>query len=277
LPRVSLRTERARELLAAAGLTQADLAQACDVDVRTVQRWLAGGRLEAEDADRVARALEVGTAELCESGNSAERPGTFARIRAMHRALVSRDGAVAQLLRVIPRLYPHIIDGVVFAAHPERGYVYAFEKPGEKARGFVVARITPRTPRARVRVLERILPALLVERARIRVDEADVWLVEHFEPRSAATQPHSAGWFDLWFWVGSPTHEVLLVSDVELSLQMIDAPPRTSLDLATEETAHAVFVRPGVSQLREAELPRGHDRVLNRHLARVDVPVPDDV
>jgi transcriptional regulator with XRE-family HTH domain len=277
LPRVSLRTERARELLAGAGLSQADLAQTCGVDVRTVQRWLAGGRLEAEDAERVARALEVGTAELCEGGNSAEPPGTFARIRTMHRALVSRDGAVAQLLRLIPRVYPHIIEGVVFAAHPERGYVYAFEKPGEKARGFVVARIAPRSPRARVRVLERILPALLVERARMRVAEAEVWLVEHFEPRSAATQPHSAGWFDLWFWMGSATREVLLVSDVELSVQMVETAPRTSLDLATEEAAHAVFVRPGVSQLREAALPSGHDRVLNRHLARVDVPVPDDV
>jgi len=45
-------------------LTQAELAAACDLDVRTTQRWLAGQRVSFVDAERVAIALGVGTADL---------------------------------------------------------------------------------------------------------------------------------------------------------------------------------------------------------------------
>jgi transcriptional regulator with XRE-family HTH domain len=274
MAKVSLRVERAKNRLSALGITQVELAEACSVDVRTIQRWLAGGRLKIDDAERVASALRLGTAELCEG---VPEPGSaLARVRAMHKALVARDGAVAQLLRMIPRLYPHMMEHVTFDAHPPLGHVYGVRPPAS-LRGFLVIRLTPTGPSMAIDVMERLLPSLMIERARIGVRPGEVWLLERFEPRSAYAALAPDGWFDLWFWVGEQTREIIFVSREELTVEVIEGARSTEFDLATPGALHAVCVRPGVAQLREAGLPRGFDRVLHRDHARLDLPVPDDL
>ena len=55
--KVNLRSEVARARLASQGLTQSSMAELCEVDIRTVQRWMVGQPVRLAEAERVGSLL----------------------------------------------------------------------------------------------------------------------------------------------------------------------------------------------------------------------------
>lgn len=278
MARVTLRAEEARSRLQALGLTQSSLAALCEVDLRTVQRWFAGKGVRYEDAERVASALNRGTADLFDGVSESEWSSNLPRVRAMHRAFVARDGAVAQALRAIQNNYSYLLDHTKLVAHPPRGFVQTLRVPRWQMNGFIALRVTKATPAHTLSVLIRVASSVLVERARVRVLAERAWLLENFFVRSMWTVRRSDESFDLWHWVSADSDELLIVGDADfdVSLVTMDDAARALFDMHAPHAQHAVCIRPSVSQLSAAGLPQGYDRIANRKDARVDQPVPDD-
>lgn len=271
--KVTLRSDLARARLAALELTQSSLAVICELDIRTVQRWFAGQPVRLTEADRVATALRVGTADLFEGVPEEGDSAVFALFSLMARLPGLRDHPSAQVLRTVPAHFAEFMAPLLFRPHPLRGFVSTVPLLPAQRGGFIALRLASPTPRATLRVMIRLGRAVLVERARLEVRAERVSLVESHMVRSMCAARRSDGSFELWYWVGDESSELLIVSKPELRVQQVSLPEplRRSFDMRHDATAHALCIRPGITQLAAAGLSRGFDRIANRDTTRVDI------
>ncbi len=276
--KVVLRSGPARVRLEALGLTQSALAVICALDVRTVQRWFAGQAVRLAEAERVARVLQMGTADLFDGVPEDEPSGVRALFSLVSRLPGLRAHPAAQLLRSAPALYADFFAPLQFRAHPLRGYVTTFALDARVRHRFIAFRVETRARFTQLQLLIRLGSSVLDERAIVRLQRDDAWLIENHVVRSMYVRRRAKdGSFDLWYWVGMEASELLFVCPEELTLSKIELPDelQARFDMQHPSAEHAVCVRPTTSQIAAAELPRGWDRVAHRDAMRVDVPVPE--
>jgi hypothetical protein len=273
--KVVLRAEVARARLAALGLSQSALAAVCELDIRTVQRWFAGQPVRLPEAERVASALCIGTADLFDGVPEHGLGGVFELFAAMSRLPVVRNHPSAQVMRRVEKHFGEFMAPLSFHPQPRHGLVAARPLPASLQHRFGVFRVHTRAPRDTLRITIRLAASVLVERAEVRMQGNEVWLLEIHTTRSMRALRRDDGSFDLWYWIGVEASELLFVSHEELAVEPVTTPPDPfHFDMSSPSTAHAVCIRPAVTHLASAGLPRGFDRVLHRDVLRVEVPEP---
>jgi len=260
-------------------MTQASLASACNVEVRTLQRWFAGQRVTLEDAERLAGALGVGTADVFDGVPEDGIATTLRRIAQIQRLLSARDGPFTQGLRLMDEHFQLVYESVWFSAYPTSGFVFRHTVPVQDRNGFVVLRVTPSAERASILLRSQVGRNLAIAMGRVNVDGSAVCLLETFMVRSMLARRLDDGSFWLWVWSGIEQRELMLVSTTEfqVTVAMPSAEQRQIFDLTAARGDHTVCLRPGVTQLRAAGLPMGFDRLLARDTSRVDIPVESGV
>ncbi|MFT3924042.1 MAG: helix-turn-helix transcriptional regulator [Myxococcales bacterium] len=273
--RCTLRTDVARARMGALGQTQASLASACDIDVRTVQRWFAGQGVNLADAERVAVHLGVGTGDLFE-GVPAEAGPTGARLRLLQRLLGARDIAFAQGFRLLGEHFDIVLESVSFAAHPVHGFVSRHSIAESFRHGFVVFRLACGEQAANLEVRCQVGRqfSYVVGKVRLRGDQAA--MVETFQNHSMLARRAPDGSLALWFWVGAEHREVVFVGNREFTTTLEPRAHSQLCALDGPEAPHILCFRPNVVDLRAAGLPRGFDRLTGPREGRVDVPLSWD-
>lgn len=262
--------------MAQLGIQQADLAARCGVDARTLQRWRAGGRAALEDAEKLANALGVGTAEVFD-GVPEDADSPFQLLRSVLSVLRVRQGTLARAFHTTFEHFGFVDSFVTFAAHPRRGFVTRLVVTPQYRNAFMVVRLATATrERASILFSAQVASRFRYEFGQVEFKRDRVVLIEHFHTRSACAPVSPAGYVDVWVWVASELRELVVVSDVDVAVSVVpgvDAQVETLFDLGEDETRHAVCFRPSAMHLRAAGLPSVFDRVLGSRDGRVDVPV----
>lgn len=264
----SIRGDVARARLLTVGLSQVALAEQLGVPLRTVQRWFAGGRLSLEDADAVAAALGVGTAELFE-GVPSDAASPFVFLRTLGALLGGRATPLVRATTSVLESFEFIDQYITFSAHPRRGYVRRLEtRPGTLGfRRFVVQ---PGVARE-LAFSASISRSLGYEFGRVSLaEDGGLHLSEHFHTRNMRGVPRPNGSFDVDIWVPREMRELVLVADADVDVQPAREPRGTEFDLGCPSTAHALCFRPAPGHLRQAGLPGHDDRIRGDRRSRVD-------
>ncbi len=268
-----LRVDVARARLARLGATQTSISRECGFELRTVQRWFAGGSVSLADAEQLAAALGLGTEDLFD-GVPSEAASAFARLRAAPRLLRHVDSSLAQALRTMLDHFEFIDRHVSLSTHPGTGYVHRLPMAIEERRRFQVLRIAlaPGDDRTsyRVRFMAQVGRRLRYEFGEVRVASGEAQLAEHFHTRSARAPLDARGRLSVWVWIPRELAELVLVSDRDLEVEREPGAASDLFDLRRPETRHAVCFRPATMHLREAGLPASFDRVVGPREGRID-------
>ncbi len=263
-----------RARLSALGLTQTALAERCGIELRTFQRWLAGGRLRLDDAEHVAAALGVGTAMVFD-GVPTDEP-LLAQARAAMRVLGSRVGAIGGAFRLSLEHFDSVLRLASFSAHPPVGYVHCEPVAAEAQHAFVVLDVHPPRGRAlRMALTTQVGRRFRYEFGELQVSETEVMLVEHQHTRSARANRAPDGSFSLWSWAAPEMRALVLVATEDLQVRRSPGRGPQLFDLDDPRTRHAVCTRPAPMHLHSAGLPRVFDRVVGTREGRIDVAVPN--
>ncbi len=269
-----LRPDVARARLARVGATQSSLARDCGFELRTVQRWFAGGSVALADAEQLAQALGVGTEDLFD-GVPPDGGTAFARIRTAPKLLRHVDGSLAQALRAVVEHFEMFDRHVSLSVHPARGFVHRFAMRREERGRFQVVRFGPLTgddagAPYRVRFMTQVARRFRYEFGEVRVGAGEARLVEHFHTRTAKAPLDATGRFLVFVWTPRELAELVLVADRDVEVAREPARATDLFDLRKEETRHAVCFRPAPMHLREVGLPPTFDRVAGPREGRVD-------
>ncbi len=264
--------EAARDRLAQLDMTQTALAERCGVELRTLQRWMAGGRTRLENAEAVARAMGVGTAEVFRGTSSERDDSPFVFMRSALRVLGGRESKFGNGLRAALTHFDFIDRYVSFTGHPRRGFVRRVSTGGARCHRFAVVRVTfPTGLPHRVVLGAQIGRALRYDFAEISFEPEWAELVELFHTRTARAPVEDGRCLTLWVWVSSEMRELVIMSDRDVVVEDQPEHVATIFDLRDEATRHAVCSRPSAMQLRASGLSASFDRVVGPRQARVDV------
>jgi transcriptional regulator with XRE-family HTH domain len=176
--------DRVRARMLELALTQAELAAACDVDVRTTQRWLAGQRVSVADAERVAIALGVGTADLFAGVPRDAEQLIPDSVRSVLRLVSAREGDFAQALRLAMEHYEELTRSVWISAHPAHGYVARVSMMDLPRHGFVQLRLRLASPDTSVLARAQVGRRFGYAMGRIRVRAGHAQMLEPFQTHS---------------------------------------------------------------------------------------------
>jgi transcriptional regulator with XRE-family HTH domain len=271
--RHAMKIERVRARMNLLGQTQQELAHRCGVDLRTLQRWLSGSKVELSDAERVASALGLGTAELFE-GVPTHDGGLFpGQLRSVLRLLSAREGDFARGLRLAFETYAELGEEVSFAAHPACGYVWRFPLSAAQQRGFVPFRMRGPVTNCKLSVRAQLGRRLSHTLGHVEVRDGHVEMLEVFYTRSMLARVNARGELDLYVWGSSDRRELLFICDQPVDIALLPDPILPTFDLAAPGAGHALCFRPGPAHLRLTGLPMGFDRVVGPRDGRMDVPL----
>lgn len=272
--KVRLRSQVARNRLATLGLTQAALATACGVSLRTVQRWFGGQRIDVAAAETVAATLKLGTAVLFEGVETHGVHGSTV-LRLVVRAL-GRHDFLANSFRAILLYYPRFTELFALTAHPMRGFVGNVKMEPLDYHGFVALRVQLSCEPARLVVFERISKSLRVAKAQLFVQGDSVWVFSNFESQSMRASLLPGRRFAMQVWVGPEVKELVFVASVDFDVvrDRAEQATRQTFDMSARGAEHAICLRPGRLQLLAAGLPVGFDRIIHRDATRTEVPIP---
>lgn len=263
-----------RARLSAIGLTQTALAERCGIELRTFQRWLAGGRVRLDDAERVAVALGVGTGMIFD-GVPQQEP-LVTQVRAAMRVLGTRVGAIGGAFRLSLEHFDFLLRSASFSAHPPVGYVHREPVAPEAQHAFVVLHVHPPQGRAlRIALTTQVGSRFRYEFGELEVSETEVVAVEHQHTRSARALRAPDGSFALWSWAPPEMRALVLVSTEDVWVRRSPEHGLQLFDLGDPGTRHAVCTRPAPMHLRAAGLPRVFDRVVGPREGRIDVALPN--
>ena len=261
----------ARARFAALGLTQTSAAEHARLELRTLQRWLAGGRTRLEDAETLAEALGVGTAELFAGVPDEAADSPFARLRPALRLLGTREWALAHALRTTLDEFQFIDRHASFTAHPRRGFVRRLPMGPARAHRFDVVRLSwPGEPPSRLVLGAQIGRRFRYDFAEVTIARGEAELVELFHTRSACAPLDADGSLWAYIWVSSEMRELVVMADRDISLEDHPEVILDLFDLGAPATHHAICSRPSSMQLRAAGLSAVHDRVVGERRGRVD-------
>jgi len=267
---------RARARLATLGLTQTALAEQAGVELRTLQRWLAGGRTRLDDAERVAGALGMGTAELFHGVPDEATDSPFTGLRQAARLLGTRDWTVAHALRTALRSFDFIDRHASFTSHPRRGFVRRAPMDSARAHRFAVVRLRfPGPAPSRLVLGAQIARSFRYDFAEITLDGQEAELVELFHTRTVRAPLDLDGGLWAYVWVASEMRELVVMGDRDLELEDHPEVHADLFDLGAPTTRHAVCSRPSSMQLRDAGASPVHDRVVGERRGRVDVSLEE--
>lgn len=266
-----LRADRARARLAELGLTQGALAERCDVELRTVQRWFAGGRASLADAERVAAALGLGTAELFDGVPAEHDVAAFARLRDALSFFGAREGALATALRAALENFEYVDRAISFASHPTRGHVARVVMRPEDRDRFAPFRLSVAAGEpGRLAFHAQVARSFRYGFGEVRLDSVRATLVEHFHTRSAVAPRDPRGDVEVHVWNASEMRELVVVGDRPFEFVRTDAEASATFDLDDPRTRHAVCFRPAPMHLRRAGFSPVFDRVVGRREGRID-------
>jgi transcriptional regulator with XRE-family HTH domain len=263
-----MKAEAVRERMAVLGLTQAELAERCGLELRTLQRWMAGGRVSVDDAERIARALGLGT-RLCFDGVPIAHLGSpFARVAPFARLLSRSDEALSQAFKVVLDQFSFVDRHTSFIPHPPDGYVQRLAIPRIGVQGFERLTLQPSVDRRgsqRITFAAQVGRRFRYEFGEIRIEGEQLRLVEHFHTRALRALRAADGSFALWVWISPELRELVVVSDADFRLWPIELGRRLqTFDSDAPDNRHALCFRPSAMHLRAAGLEPSFDRMLGR-------------
>jgi hypothetical protein len=270
-----LKIDVARTRLARLSSTQTSIARDCGFELRTVQRWFAGGSVALADAEQLAAALRIGTEDLFD-GVPQEGGTAFARIREAPRFLRRIDGSLAQALRSMLDHFEFIDRHVSLSIHPSRGFVTRIPMQLDERRRFQVLHVSPppddRDASYRIRFMTQVGRRFRYEFGDIAVAAGEVRLTEHFHTRTARAPLDGRGSFSVWAWTPRELAELVLVADRDVDVERERGRGSDLFDLSLAAAEHAVCFRPAPMHLRDAGYPATFDRVGGPREGRIDVP-----
>jgi hypothetical protein len=271
--RFKLKASVVRDRMAQLGLTNADVAKACDIDVRTVQRWFGGQSVKSSDAERVAELLNMGTADVF---SGVAELSSFKRIMQLQGLLSSHDNAVSQAARLATEAFGNVWDHVHYESHPVHGYLSRHAIAKEQQHRYLAFDFHASSERADVDVRVRMGRRFAYSAARIYLRSSTVYAVGVTATNSMIAARKPDGHFTVWIWIGPEAREVMFVCDHDMTVTRSTLPSASTLQLADPGMEHAVCIRPGQRQLVVAALPLGFDRLVGPREGRVDVPIDLD-
>lgn len=261
---------RARRRLASTGGTQTALARSLDVELRTLQRWFAGSTLRVDDAERVASALGVGTAELSDD-LPPDAGSPFVALRSLLAILRRTEGPMLHAVRATLEHFQFVDTYLAFDAHPRHGFVRRHAIDATDVHRFHVLRITPTSGRdLRMRFAAQVARRFRYEFGEVGLHGDVVTLVEHFHTRSVCAVRRDDGSFDVHVWVPSEMKELVVVANTEFDVRALPPPRTDRFDLDAPGNRHALCFRPAAMHLRQAGLPDTFDRLDGSRDGRVD-------
>lgn len=267
-----LRVEVARGRLHALGMTQTMLAERSGHELRTLQRWFAGGRVGLEDAERLAAACGLGTAELFE-GVPELGVSPFTRLRSLLSWIRLRESELGHAIYATLENFDFIDSFVEFSSHPAHGFVHRILIEPADRHGFLRLRVEPRRTPTRLSFGGQVARRFRYLFGEVEVGSGAVVLVESFHTRSSMARRRPDGSFDLFAWIGRDMRELVVVSDQEVDVTRLpvdEGKDASIFDLADGATAHAVCFRPSAMHLRDAGFSAAFDRVRGSRDARID-------
>lgn len=261
-----------RARLSALGLTQTALADRCELPLRTLQRWLSGGRLRLADAERVAEALGVGTSMVFDG---VPQGSVLTHLRTASRLLGTRAGAMSGALRLTLEHFDFVERLLSLHAHPREGYVHREAITPDDQHGFIVLQVQlPRGRACRVALTTQVGRHFRYEFGELQVAAEEVIALEHLHTRSARAPRATDGSFSLWTWAPPEMRALVLVASEDLRVRRVEGRGLQLFDLGDPRTRHAVCTRPAPMHLRAAGLPSVFDRLVGPREGRIDVPFP---
>lgn len=254
-----MRTEVARARLAALGLSQTALAASLGVELRTLQRWFAGTPTQLANAEAVARALGLGTAELFD-GVRAEWGSPFAFLRGLASVLGTRESPFVRAAEVVLEQWSFLDTYISFASHPRQGHVRRLELDPSLACGFARFHVQPGAAR-RLVFGAYVAPRLRYDFGAVSLEEGRADLVEYFHTRAMRAPRAADDSFELDVWIPREMSELVVIADADVLIRPIPNVDRLVFVRDRRQNAHALCFRPAPSHLRQAGLPPHDDRV----------------
>ena len=257
-----MRTDVVRARLRDMCLSQTELARQSAVELRTLQRWLAGQGVPIEGAEAVAATLGLGTRDCFDGIPDSHYAPPLARLRRWLRWLPGSQGDLGIGLRAIADHFDFITDGISFVPHPAHGFVVRQPIDRDRVHAFSVLRIASSAEQGQMTFWGQTSGRLRYLFGRLMLDAERITLDEHFHMRRVCAPRREDGSFDIWVWSPPDMRCAVLVSDVPVERTAFDMAPTPQLFAAdAEHSRHAVCFRPSVMGLRAAGLPAHFDRV----------------
>ncbi len=265
--RATLNANFVRERLSARGLTQRELATRVHIELRTLQRWLSGARVDLDSAERIARELECGMGALC-----AELPDHYARpplarlgSRPRLAAWLERyDASLAAGLRVLSQHWHQWASLVQFHGQPLERTVIRLPGTSIHEHSFLPLRLrVPRAlERATLRFEAQVNPRIRFSFGEVRVNGDAVRLEEYAFTRALDGARDAEGRVTVLVWVSPDVRELVIASEDPFEIERFErrGGDPTLFDAADADLRGAVCFRPSAIDLRVAGLPAWDDR-----------------
>lgn len=255
-----------RARLAELGLSQRALADELGFELRTLQRWMAGGRIGTPDAERIAMRLGRGMGAVCRSLPDAYTHSPLERLAPFVRFLERRDEVLAGPFRMIDSFFSHWVSLVQFHAQPVERFVARFPVDERFRHRFVPLLLDfgPGAPEgAFARFHAQVSPRMryLFGEVRLRGDRAR--LEEYAFTRAMESELGAERAVRVDVWVAAEMREVVIASDHPFEARRIpvDGEPTDLFDRTRPELERALCFRPSAMDLRLAGLPAWDDRL----------------
>jgi hypothetical protein len=256
-----------REQMRERGLTQRELASRIHVELRTLQRWLAGATVDIASAERIAKQLQCGMRVLC-----AELPRSYTRglmawpgpSSPWVRVLQRYDASLAAEMASLWQRWSHWTSLLQLHGQPVERTVVRLPGTLEFEHRFLPLRVRLRgeESRAHLRFMAQVNSRVRFAFGEVTVDGDATRLEEYAFTRALAGRRDADGWFKVLVWISPDLKEVVIASEAPFEVERWergDADP-TLFDAASRDLAGAVCFRPSSMDLRAAGLPAWDDR-----------------
>lgn len=256
----SLDADFVRARLAELGLSQRALADELGFELRTLQRWMAGTRIDTRDAERIAHRLSRGMRAVCRELPAEYDASPLRRVESVMRFLETRDATFAEPMRVFRSHWKHWVSLLELHAEPVERYVARLVTGPLDRHRFVPVRIRVEGERCALRFHAQVLPRVRYAFGRVDVD-GDAVRLEEFAFTRAMNGRARDGELRVDVWISDEVAEIVVTSDDPFELTRLPVPPTLEFQRSDPELTDAVCFRPSTMDLRLAGLPTWDDRL----------------
>lgn len=259
-----LNSDFVRQCLADRGWSQRELADRSGVELRSLQRWLAGQRVDVLQAEKVAVVLERGMASICTELPGGYRRSPLSRLTGLLPWLERRNAVLASGLKLLSTHWLHWMSLIHFHGQPLEEFVWRADVPAERSNTFLPLRIRmPGTSSpATLSFQATVHPRVRFEFGEIWVSEGRTRLREFAFTRELTSTLDAEGRLTVLVWIAPEMRQVVIASDTHFEASTFERPgmDATTFDARDSDLSGALCFRPSAMSLRAAGLPTWDDR-----------------
>ena len=246
-----------RKLLLIRDMTQGQLAKFCNVEERTVARWIRtdskqiGKRVNGRTLELIASALQVGFIDIIsnEENNKKEMTKT-----AEDEIAILQSRGRRPILDIIQQEWDQISFylGCIHMSHiPPTGYFKLFKNEQTKKHYFAHIIIQPRvTAKSYIFTFAYSIGTIRIEYGDIKIDGDTVELISYFTSQNDKCHRNKDGSISVWTWFGEDvvpfTVSCLKLFDLHVDTQLVRTIPAASYETS-------VCFWPGPHHIRDAK------------------------